>query len=575
MRTPARVVLGIVLAAGFFAAGYLANRPHGPAAASESARPAPSYACPMHPQYTSDRQGDCPICGMRLEPVRAGGSPGGAAPSGHDAPGGVVVDASRQQLLGVRTDEVRRSASSHVLRVPGRVAVDAQRLHRIIAAVDGWILDLGDNTVGRSVKKHQFLASYYTPNLLYSERLFLLSIPAGGSLPPQTRDFSQASVRTAGSANPEFPIDTLRALGMSDLQIEEIQRTRTASPHVGIYAPASGFVLERNISPGQRFDKGTELYRIADISRMWLWTDIFEKDRQFVKPGAEAVAIYQGRRFKARMSDALPQFDTQSRTLKTRFEIDNPGFVLQPDMFVDVELDVDMPPAITVPADAVFDSGLRKTVFVDRGNGSFEARRVETGWRLGGRVEVVRGLMEGERVVAAANFLLDSESRMNAVSAGVFDAETDPVCGMEVDRKRAEAAGRTAVHAGTTYYFCADECKRKFEAAPEAYLAAGHDHDHSQASTPTAPRPAAPAAKAPSTPMPAMGTAPAASKGGAAPSAAAAPGTVKDLVCNMDVDPAEAAAAGLKSDYKGTSYYFCSDQCKKQFDAEPLKFVAK
>ena len=230
---------------------------------------------------------------------------------------------------------------------------------------------------------------------------------------------------------------------MSDLQIEEIHQTRTASPHVNIYSPVSGFVLARNVSPGQRFDKGTELYRIADISRVWVLTDIFEKDRQFLKPGAEATVLYQGRRLKARMSDALPQFDAQSRTLKTRFELDNPGYVLQPDMFVDVELDVEMPPAITVPADAVFDSGLRKTVFVDRGNGSFEARRVETGWRLGDRVEIVRGLMEGERVVAAANFLLDSESRMRAVSAGIFDPETDPVCGMEVDEKKAAAAGRT------------------------------------------------------------------------------------------------------------------------------------
>ena len=102
------------------------------------------------------------------------------------------------------------------------------------------------------------------------------------------------------------------------------------------------------------------------------------------------------------MSDALPQFDPQSRTLKTRFELDNPGYVLQPDMFVDVEFDADMPEAITVPADAVFDSGLRKTVFVDRGNGYFEPRRVETGWRVGDRVEILKGLMEGERVVISA-----------------------------------------------------------------------------------------------------------------------------------------------------------------------------
>ena len=470
MGTPAKVLSGVVLAAAIFLAGYVTNRPPASAPSADSAKQAPTYTCPMHPQYTSDRPGDCPICGMRLEQLLAGGGVGKSGPAGLDTSAVVVVGAASQQLIGVSTDEVRRESSSHALRVPGRIAVDAQRLYRIIAAVDGWILDLGQNTIGRSVKKNQLLASYYTTNLLYSERLFLLSIPAGGSLPPQTRDFSQASVRTAGSANPEFPIDTLRGLGMSDLQIEDIQKTRTASPHINIYSPVSGFVLERNISPGQRFDKGTELYRIADISRMWVWTDIFEKDRQFLKPGAEAIVVYQGRRFKARMSDALPQFDAESRTLKTRFEIDNPGNVLQPDMFVDVELNVAMPPAITVPADAVFDSGLRKTVFVDRGSGNFEARRVEIGWRLGGRVEIVKGLMEGERVVAAANFLLDSESRMRAVSAGIFDAETDPVCGMEVDQKRAEAAGRTSAYKGTTYYFCADQCKKQFDAEPTKFV---------------------------------------------------------------------------------------------------------
>ena len=225
------------------------------------------------------------------------------------------------------------------------------------------------------MKKDQLLGSYYTRELLAQERLFLLSIPANEPLPFQTRDFSQASIRTAGSANPQFPIDNLRGLGMNDVQIEEIHRTRTASPHINIYSPVSGFVLERTIAPKQWFDKGSELYRIADISRVWVWTDIFEKDRDFLKPGAEATIVYRGRRLNARMSDALPQFDPQSRTLKTRFELDNPGNLLQPEMFVDVELGVQMAPAMTLPADAVFDSGLRKTVFVDRGNGSIEARR--------------------------------------------------------------------------------------------------------------------------------------------------------------------------------------------------------
>jgi YHS domain-containing protein len=131
-----------------------------------------------------------------------------------------------------------------------------------------------------------------------------------------------------------------------------------------------------------------------------------------------------------------------------------------------------MPPAITVTADAVIDSGLRKTVFVDRGNGNFEPRRVETGWRLGDRVEVVRGLMEGERIVAAATFLLDSESRMKVAAAGSVHRETDLVCGMEVDGDQAGRAGRTSVHEGVAYFFCSDHCKKQFDKEPGKYATA-------------------------------------------------------------------------------------------------------
>jgi membrane fusion protein, copper/silver efflux system len=430
------------------------------------------YVDPMHPAYKSDKPGIAPDCGMELVPVYEDGGMGGVGTGAAGPAGTVTIGVAKQQLIGVRTDEVRRDSSSHVLRVPGRVAVDDQRLYRIVAAADGWIVDLGQNTVGRSVKKDQLLASYYTKDLLYNERLFLLSIPANETLPTQTKDFSQASVRTAGSANPQFPIDSLRGLGMSDLQIEEIHRTRTAAPHVNIYSPVSGFVLTRNISPSQRFDKGTELYRIADISRVWVMTDIFEKDRQFLKPGAEAIILYQGRRLKARMSDALPQLDAQSRILKARFELDNPDHILQPDTFVDVEVPVTRPPAITVPADAIVDSGNKKAVYVAKEDGVFEPRRVETGWRTGDQVEIVKGLMVGEKIVVSGTFLIDSESRMKAAAAGVYgETAEDPVCGMEVDQSKSKAAGRTAAYQGQTYYFCSDECQVSFNKAPAKYVA--------------------------------------------------------------------------------------------------------
>jgi membrane fusion protein, copper/silver efflux system len=469
METPARVAIGLLLAAGIFIAGYTANRHTTPADSSASVRNSKPYTCPMHPDYRSDRAGDCPICGMRLVLADTSNKTDAMA---SNMPGMVRISGDKEQLIGVRTDEVRLDSSSHVLRVPGRIAVDDQRLFRVIAAADGWIVKLGQNTVGSFVKKNELLASYYQKDLLYTERLFLLSIPADGALPTQTTDFSQASIRTSGAANPQFPIDSLRGLGMSDLQIEEIHRTRVASPHIGVYSPVSGYVIARNISPEQRFDKGTEMYRIADIGHVWVMTDIFEKDRELLKPGAKATVFYQGRSLSARMSDAMPQFDAQSRTLKTRFELDNPNYVLRPDMFVDVELHVELPVAITVPVDAVLDTGRHKTVFVQCGEGCFAPREVETGWRLADRIQITKGIQPGERIVVGGNFLIDSESRMKfaAVSTPtkeVSSTEVDPVCGMKVDVKALHAL--TVSHAGKSWYFCSELCKKTFEANPDRY----------------------------------------------------------------------------------------------------------
>jgi RND family efflux transporter MFP subunit len=256
-------------------------------------------------------------------------------------------------------------------------------------------------------------------------------------------------------------------------QIEEISRTRQITLDIRITSPATGFITARKVSPGERFLKGDELYRIADLSRVWILADVFEHEVQYFKPGARAtVSIpYQKKTYRAVASEVLPVFDPVTRTLKVRLETDNPGFVLRPDMFADVELAVELPPAVTVPADAVLYSGKSETVFVDRGRGFFEPRRVATGWRMGDRVEIVRGLMPGERIVLAGNFFIDSESRLQAAALGIYGAVSlDPVCGMEVDEARAKVAGMTSDHAGRTYYFCAAVCKQEFDRAPEQFL---------------------------------------------------------------------------------------------------------
>jgi YHS domain-containing protein len=267
--------------------------------------------------------------------------------------------------------------------------------------------------------------------------------------------------------------DSLRNIGMSDLQIEEIGRTRQYTENIQIRSPAKGFVIVRNVSKGLRFDKGTELYRIADLSRVWILAEVFENEASFFKPGmrAKVELPYQKKTLYARMGKVLPQFDPATRTLKMRLVADNPGYDMRPDMFVNVELPVSGPPAIIVQVDAVLDSGLKKTVFIDRGNGFFEPRQVETGRSLGDRIEITRGLMPGEKIVVSGNFLIDSEARMQQAAAGITGKiGRDPVCGMNINEDSAKAAGNFLEYRGQTYFFCDPKEREAFRKEPERYL---------------------------------------------------------------------------------------------------------
>ena len=173
-------------------------------------------------------------------------------------------------------------------------------------------------------------------------------------------------------------------------------------------------------APGQRVDKGTELFRVAEIGRVWVLADLFENESGLVRTGMPARVRYQGRTYHALVGEAR-QFDPASRTLKVRLDLDNPGFVLRPDMFVEVEVDAKEPSGITVPVDSVLDSGRRKVVFVATGDAAFEPREVTTGVRYGDRIQIVNGLSEGERLVVSGLFLLDSESRLQMAAARVHE----------------------------------------------------------------------------------------------------------------------------------------------------------
>ena len=419
----------------------------------------------MHPAYRSDKAGIAPDCGMQLEPVYADGP--AAGPAGLP-PGAIQVSPEKQQLIGVRTGTAEKRSVSDTIRLLGRVSFDETQVYRVTTATDGWIRSILPLTVGTVVKKNDLLATFYSREFLTIQQSYFYALNTKdrfqklGNENAEQLELTNAQIRSAE--------ENLQAMGMGDYQIQTIAKVRKPAKEIELRAPADGLIVTRNVFPGLRFDRGSELYRIANLSRVWILADLFENEARLIRPGQKVRVRYQGKTYAAVRSAVLPQFDPTSRTLKVRLEMDNVDMLFRPDMFVDVEVPVSAPAAVTVPADAVVDSGLRKTVYVDRGEGYFEPREVEVAWTLGEHAGIARGLAPGERIVVAGNFLIDSESRMRQTAQSTPGAKKtaavkDPVCGMDVD----PAAAPKSDYRGKTYYFCSDHCQSEFDKDPVRY----------------------------------------------------------------------------------------------------------
>jgi membrane fusion protein, copper/silver efflux system len=527
----------LLVVVAFWAGAYWA-KPKAPATSAGS-RQILYYVDPMNPAHTSDKPGLAP-CGMAMEPVYADQNLSAVGLRGTNAvlPGTVQVNTAKQQLIGVKLGMVEKKALTQSVRLLARVVPEETRVFPIKATVDGWITEGALAVTGTLVHKGQTLATFYSPEFLSAAQALLFALNTKDRTQGTVAEnLSQSNRINQFNLNIQQYKDSLRNLGMGALQIEELVNTRKFNQHVNIASPAQGFVIARNVTEGQRFEKGTELYRIVDLSRVWVVADLYNRDAPLVLPGIQARVSLPAQNVlvPAKLSEALPQFDNVTRTLKLRFEADNPEFALKPDMLVDVEFDVSLPEALVAPAEAVLDSGLRKTVFVDRGNGYFEPRTIQTGWRVGDYIQITQGLMAGEPIVTSGNFLLDSESRMKLAAAGVHGTPfVDPVCGMGVDQVKATAAKRTSEVNGTTYFFCNDSCKREFDANPAKYLGANKSQ----------PITAQPATEA-----------------------------EIDPVCGMKVKPEKARAANRVVEHQGKTYYFCNDSCKAEFIANPVQFL--
>lgn len=477
MKNSLVLALVLVLLAGAYWAGSRRGRQEAPVVDAQQVHRILYYVDPMNPAHTSSQPGKAP-CGMDMEPVYADaltGTPAGDGSSGLP-PGTVKITPEKQQLIGLRLSMAEKKPLQHRLRLLGKVALDETRIYRINATIDGWITKALPFAAGSYVKKDQTLATFYSPEFLAAGQALVFAVTSAERVKTTGQE---NEVQRSQMANFDLNIrqyrDTLRNLGMGEVQIDELVRTRKLMENINVTAPADGFIVNRNVSDGQRFERGKELFSIADLSHVWVLVDVFERDAGLVQ-AEQPVTVRlanQDRTFIATVSKSLPQFDNVTRTLKLRLETDNPDFALKPDVFVDVDLPISLPESIVVPVEAVLDAGLRQTVFVARGNGYFEPRQVQLGARVGEQVQVLAGLKPDEPIVIAGNFLIDSESRMKLAAAELQSAQgTDPVCGMAVDEDKARGAGRTSDYQGRAFYFCNEGCKRKFDADPAKYVSA-------------------------------------------------------------------------------------------------------
>jgi len=415
-------ILAVVLVAGAFTAGTWYNQRAAVKGEAHEGRRILYWQDPMHPAYKSDKPGIAPDCGMRLVPVYADGASGsqdvrassssesGSEGSASSATGALHITPRQQRSIGLETETVTPTAGGvQTLRVLGKVAVDEARIYPLVAATDGWVRQAGPIVTGEIVHKDEVLSTFYNRDILTAQQTYLYALNTMDRFKKSGEGDAQMKATQAQIKASE---DNLEFLGMGEAQLREVARTRQIANDIEYRSPVAGLVTDRKAYSGLRFTRGQELFRVADIHHVWILADVFENDARLLRDAHSATVRYQDQQLPARISNVLPLFDPTSRALQVRLETDNPGYVLRPDMFVDVEFQLSLPQSIAVPVDAVIDSGLRKTVYVQTADGGFTPRPVETGWRMGDNVQITKGLKPGERIVVAGNFLLDSESRM-------------------------------------------------------------------------------------------------------------------------------------------------------------------
>lgn len=454
------LLVTLLLSGGLLLGTDLSFR-QGPHSGPEHGHAAEKYTCGMHPMIIVDEPGSCPICGMDLTPLKAGVGDSGAAasvaagerkikywqapmdptfirdepgksPMGMDlvpvyedeiSSGSVIrVDPVTSQNMGVRTALVEQRDLSRTIRTVGLVGYKEPKQFSINSKTDGWVEKLYINETGQFVTQGKPLLEIYSPDLVSAQEEFLLALGNRAAL----AESSFPSIADGAKRLLDASRRRLKLWDISAKQIARLEKTGEVKRTLTLYAPYDGIVNIKMVREGQFIKRGMELLQLSDISRVWVYADIYEYELPWVKVGqtAEIILPFVGSKIvTGKVGYLYPYVEPKTRTVKARIELDNPDFELKPDMFVNIRLKTEpIRQALSVPAEAVIHSGERKVVFVALGDGKFEPRQVKTGVQdEEGHLQIIQGLLNDDRVVVSAQFMLDSESQLREAIAKMLE----------------------------------------------------------------------------------------------------------------------------------------------------------
>ena len=341
------------------------------------------------------------------------------APQEQQEPPTIEIPPDKQQLIGVKTVAVSVKPLQKIVRTVGRIEYDERRLATVNTKFEGWIEKLYIDYTGKYVKKGEPLAEIYSPELFATQQEFINVIKWA----KQGKEIKNERMSGLLSKDAEAIIEAakqrLKLWDITDAQIKKIEETGKPVRTLTVYSPVNGYIVQKAALQGMRIMPGEKLFDVADLSTVWVVSDIYEYELPLIKTGQRAnisLSSIPGKNFSSAIDYVYPTLAGETRTAKVRFTISNPGGQLKPQMFTNVEIKINIGNKLAIPEDAIIDTGTRQIVYVDKGEGYFEPREVMLGVRAEGLREVTMGLKAGEKVAASATFLIDSEAKLKNVA---------------------------------------------------------------------------------------------------------------------------------------------------------------